>query len=98
MLPIGRGFDFVLAQPAFVNEMPAQGFGGRCLRGDPGIAVAGRKTQVRDRLSQKRDISAFPCSTGARSMEPHGIHAGARLETLLLASVSDFDNDKRVSA
>ena len=92
VLPIGRGFHPVLAQSTFVNEMPAQGLGSRCLGGDPGIAVAGRKTQARDRVMQKRPASAFFGRGGVAAMQPLHVKPGARVETLLLAG-SATDND-----
>jgi hypothetical protein len=94
VLPIGRGFHPVLAQPTFVNEMPAQGLGSRCLGGDPGIAVAGRKTQARDRVLQKRRARALPDRSGVAAMQPSHVEPGARVETLLLARVGDFHDDE----
>ena len=94
VLPIGRGFHPVLAQPTLVNEMPAQGLGSRCLGGDPGIALAGRKTQAGDRIMQKRLASAFLGRGGVAAMQPLHVEAGARVETLLLARVGDFHDDE----
>src|SRR5271169_5606685 len=39
LLPISRGFDPILAQSTFVDEMPPQSLGGGRLRSDPGVAV-----------------------------------------------------------
>ena len=60
VLPISRGLHPVFAQPTFVNEMPTQCLGSRCLCGDPSIAVAGRKTQDGDCHLQKRGACLFP--------------------------------------
>lgn len=42
-LPIGRSFDPLLVQSALVDEMPAQGFGGRGFRRHPSVAFPFRE-------------------------------------------------------
>ena len=95
LLPIGRGFHPVFAQPALVNEMPAQRLGGRCLARRPRHSRRRAENSGRATASAAAAARALRRPRRRRAMQPDRTSSRARVSKRCSSpGVGDFDDDE----